>query len=192
MPGDGTMRIRSYRVCFRLERRIHRIDRWRIPVPYGIPLRGIAYGAGGLAVVLLLSGMPLVGELLRLLHPALRLVVLPVGAAYLLTQLSIDGRPAHAAALAWLRLHVQPVRMASGRALPAARVEFVAPVAIAVDQRAARLRPAVVRGPAVVLLRYPARARIRGQTLRLTQSSERPMWRGRRIDLRAGQRLRVR
>ena len=34
--------IRSYRVCFSLERRIYKIDRWRLPVPWGVPLRTTA------------------------------------------------------------------------------------------------------------------------------------------------------
>jgi hypothetical protein len=73
--------IRSYRVCFELERRIHRIDRWRIPVPYGIPLRGLAYAALVLAVVLVAVRLLLIGAVLGLLHPALRLVVIPVASA---------------------------------------------------------------------------------------------------------------
>ena len=28
----GPIQIRSFRVCFQLERRLHKIDRWRIPV----------------------------------------------------------------------------------------------------------------------------------------------------------------
>ena len=98
--------VRSYRLCFELERRIHKIDRWRIPVPYGVPLRGIAYALAAIAAVIALSGLPLAGDLLGALHPAIRLVVLPVAAGYALCRVQVDGRPAHAAALAWLRFRV--------------------------------------------------------------------------------------
>ena len=94
----GTIPIRSYRVCFDLERRIHQVDRWRIPVPYGIPLRGIAYAVTCLIGVVVVQGLPLIGTVLGALHPALRLVILPVGVAYAACQLRVDGRPAHAAA----------------------------------------------------------------------------------------------
>jgi hypothetical protein len=75
MPDEDSLPIRSYRLYFELERRIHKIDRWRIPVPYGVPLRGLAYGvplrglaygAAALAAVLLASGAPLAGQLLSL------------------------------------------------------------------------------------------------------------------------------
>jgi hypothetical protein len=102
--------IRSYRVCFELERRIHRIDRWRIPVPYGIPLRGLAYAALVLAVVLVAVRLLLIGAVLGLLHPALRLVVIR-SRRPLLTRLRVDGRPAHAAGLAWVRWRAGPRRL---------------------------------------------------------------------------------
>src|SRR5947208_421942 len=105
---DERLSIRSYRLCFALERRIHRIDRWRIPVPYGVPLRGIAYAAVAFAGVVVLSGLPVACELLGALHPALRLVILPAGVAYLACRLRVDGRPAHAAALAWVRYAIEP------------------------------------------------------------------------------------
>ena len=41
--SDNKITLRSYRLAFELERRLHRIDRFRIPVPYGIPLAALAY-----------------------------------------------------------------------------------------------------------------------------------------------------
>ena len=52
-PTDQTVTIRSYRLAFALERRIFRIERYRLPLPYGLPLRGLAYAALALALVLL-------------------------------------------------------------------------------------------------------------------------------------------
>ena len=56
-----TLTIRSYRLAFALERRIHKIDRYRLPVPYGVPLRGLAYAVVVLAVVLALTALPVSG-----------------------------------------------------------------------------------------------------------------------------------
>jgi len=41
MADQQTLQIRSFRVVFDLERRLHKIDRWRIPLPYGVPVRGL-------------------------------------------------------------------------------------------------------------------------------------------------------
>src|SRR5215213_3634989 len=86
--------IRSYRVVFRLERRLHKVDRWRIPVPYGLQLRGVAYFAAVLAAVVLVGRLPAAGELLAVLPAPLRFVVGPIAVAFALTRLSPDGRAA--------------------------------------------------------------------------------------------------
>ena len=184
--------IRSYRLCFELERRIHSIDRWRIPVPYGVPLRGVAYGAAALVGVLLLVRLPGVGELLGALHPALRLVILPVGVAFWLTRMRIDGRAAHAAALAWARWRLGPVRLSAFRAAEHPGARLVPSLAVAADDRAARYRRCVVSGPAEVTLRYPASARVRRRTIGVRAAGGEPLWRGKRVQLGHGQRLRVR
>jgi hypothetical protein len=79
MPNsdDGRLTIRSYRLCFRLERRIYKIDRFRFPVSWGIPLRSVAYAAGALLAMLVLQRAPVLGALASGLHPALRYVILP-------------------------------------------------------------------------------------------------------------------
>ena len=190
-PHDELV-IRSYRLCFELERRIFRVDRWRIPAPYGVPLSGIAYAALALVAVLVLERLPVTGELLGVLHPALRFVIVPVGLAYAAARLRVDGRPAHAAALAWLRWQVEPARVVAFRATGADRVELVGDLVVAADQHAARYRRCVVRGPAEVTLRYPARARARGRRLELQQTGARPLWRGKLLRLGKRQVLRVR
>lgn len=184
--------IRSYRVCFELERRIHQVDRWRIPVPYGIPLRGLAYAALALLVVLVAAGLPLIGAVLGLLHPALRLVVIPVVSASLLTRLRVDGRPAHAAGLAWLRWRAGARRLNALRPCAPPGPARLPDVELLPDEDGPRYRPALIAGPCELTLRYPATARRRGRTLELRQASERPMWRGKRVALRAGQRVHLR
>ena len=41
--------IRSYRRVFEVDRRIYRVDRWALPVPGGVPLRGVGYFAAAVA-----------------------------------------------------------------------------------------------------------------------------------------------
>jgi hypothetical protein len=192
MHAQEELPIRSYRVCFALERRLHRVDRWRIPVPYGIPLRGIAYASCALTAVLVAQGLPLLGSILGAVHPAIRLVIAPVGIAVALCRLEVDGRPAHRAAAAWLRFRCAPARSAGFRSAATRGAHLLGDIALAPDERGARLRPGVVSGPATVTLRYPARLERRGRALLLWQRSARPMWRGKRVDVPAGGRLVVR
>jgi hypothetical protein len=190
--ADGELVIRSYRLCFELERRIHSIDRWRIPVPYGIPLRGVAYGVAALAAVLFLSRLPGFGGVLAVLHPALRLVILPIAVAYALTRMRVDGRPAHAAALSWARWRLGATRRSVSGVAEQLGPRLLGDVAVAVDDQAARYRRCVVRGPAEITLRYPATGRIRRRTVEVRGSGDVPLWRGKRLRLDQGQRLRVR
>ena len=183
------MVIRSYRDVFDLERRIHRLDRFRVPVPHGIPLRGLAYGIAALLALLLLSELPLLGAALGALPAPLRLVVLPAGVAMLLTQVKVDGRSAHTAAAAWARMALAPKRLVGMAPAPADEALVLGEVAFSPDEHASHYRRAAVLGPARVLLRYPARAHRSGSTLWLDQLEARPMYRGKVVSLRAGQRL---
>src|SRR5215212_7320815 len=93
----NTIVVRSFRVVFDLGlRRLFKVDRFRVPFPYGLPLRGLAYAAGALLVVLVLMRFALVGEVIRALPAPVRYVLLPGGVAYALLQLTPDGRSAHA------------------------------------------------------------------------------------------------
>ena len=190
--ADSAITVRSFRVCFDLERRIHRIDRWRVPMPYGLPVRSIGYWAGALFAVLLLSRLPVTAQLIGALPAPLRLVILPAGVAYALTQLRVDGRPAHGVGLSLLRHRLSPRQVVAFRPIAHRGEVRLADVRIAHDEGGARYRRAVVRGPATVTLRYPARARRRRSALRVEQTGEEPMWRGKRVTLRAGQRLELR
>jgi hypothetical protein len=190
MADDGRLAIRSYRMCFALERRIHRIDRWRIPVPFGVPLRGIGYAAALLLGILLLGGLPLVGPVIGAIHPALRLVVVPCCGGYLLYLWEIDGRPAHIALQSIVRLQLGPRRVMAFRRMPATdSVVHLGDVALAPDESSARLRRGIVRGPATVVMRYPFKPRATGSTLRVSEEPGEARWRGRQVSLRDDQRM---
>src|SRR5919109_1037973 len=107
--------IRSYRRVFEVDRRIYRVDRWALPVPGGVPLRAVGYFAATVLAVVILDGLPLTGELLAMLSPPLRYVVLPLAVAVLGTQAAPDGRTAHRFAADWLRLRGRARRRCAGR-----------------------------------------------------------------------------
>ena len=186
------MTIRSFRIAFEFERRIFKLDRWRLPVAYGVPLRSIGYAVALVVGVALASRLPLAGNALGTIAAPVKFVVGPSVGAYLLTRIDVDGRPAHAAAAAWLRHLVAPRRLVAFRAAPATGRVWIADVAFAPDEHSSRCRRAVVDGPARVLVRYPVSGRRARRSLTLRQTSDRPMWRGREIVLRERQRIVVR
>ncbi|MGE3449200.1 MAG: hypothetical protein AB7H92_16665 [Microbacteriaceae bacterium] len=109
------LQIRSFRVVFELERRIYSVDRFRVPLPYGLPLRSLAYAATALLCVLVLDGFPVTGALLGGLPAPVRLVLVPVAASWALTRVRVDGRSAHATATACVGYWLAPRRRAGVR-----------------------------------------------------------------------------
>jgi hypothetical protein len=93
--------VRSYRRVFDLERRIYRLDRFRLN-PGGLPVRGMVYVLVAIAVVVVLARVPGVGWPLARLPWYLTYIALPVAAAALLAVVRIEGRPFHLAAPALL------------------------------------------------------------------------------------------
>ncbi|MEZ5155331.1 MAG: hypothetical protein R2718_04380 [Solirubrobacterales bacterium] len=120
--------VRSYRgVVDEVERRIFRLDRWRLPTPHGVPVRGVGYALGCLLVLLLASGLPLVGPLLGLLPDSLRLLALPALGGWAMASLRIDGRPPHRMLFAAARYLASPRTLSGLRRCPPAGAEL-APV----------------------------------------------------------------
>ena len=186
--AEEALVIRSFRSVFELERRIHKIDRYRIPLPYGLPLRSLGFGAGALLVLLVLDGVPVLGGALRELPPPARFVLLPAAAAYVLGRLKLDGRPIHQAIgpLAGFALSAKRVAAFRGARLGQTRL---GDVVMAADERSWHYRKGRVDGPAELLLRYPAQARQRGGRMVVRQGSAAAMWRGKRVMVRKGQRV---
>jgi hypothetical protein len=164
------MEIRSFRVVFDLERRIHRVDRWRLPFPYGLPLRSVAYAVAALAVVTMASRLPGLETMMSILPAPARLVLPPVAISYVLTRVHVDGRSAHAGAGAWLGYACRPHRILAWRAAgEPGRVERLGDVVVAPDAGGVRVRRGVVRGPATVVLWQPAELAKHGRTLLVHQ-----------------------
>lgn len=190
--SDDTLTLRSYRLAFELERRLHRIDRFRIPVPYGIPLAGLGYAGATALLVLLLTGVPFVGDCLALLPWPIRLLLLPGASAHLLCRPTSDGRPVHEALVARLLRVLQPRRLIALKAAPPAEPAGLGEVTVVSDERGPCYRPGTIKGPAVVLLRQPARLTVRRGRAELRSVEDRPMSQPTELALAANERLFIR
>ena len=149
--------IRSYRRVFEVDRRIYRVDRWALPVPGGVPLRGVGYFAATVGLMVILGALPAVGELLAALSPPLRYVVVPLAVAVLGTQAAPDGRAAHRFAWEWLRLRLRARRRCAGRvvALEGEPIAWSGVLAVRWDGHGARLHRGRVKGPARITVNVP-------------------------------------
>lgn len=144
--------IRSYRCVFDLERRLYRIDRFRLN-PTGVPLRGIVYFLALLGTVLLVGALPLVGLLVRMLPWYLRDIGAPAACAAMLTLIRIEGRPFHLAALALLRYGIGTRELSGLRPrVNADRRWRLDELLVLVDGSDPRLRRMRYSGPGVVLI----------------------------------------
>lgn len=135
--SDEALQIRSFRVVFDLERRIHRIDRFRVPLPYGLPLRSLGYAVVALLGVLVVESLPIVGPMLVWLPTPARLVLLPVAISYALTRVRVDGRSAHAAGRAWMRHAMSARRLAAFKPVGRSTRVVLGDVTFAADVSAA-------------------------------------------------------
>ncbi len=188
--ADNKITLRSYRLAFELERRLHRIDRFRIPVPYGVPLAALGYAAVIAIILLVLSGLPLIGTVMHALPWPLRLVVLPGLATRALCHRRADGRPAHEAIVAAVAFAVSPKQLVGLEARPSQRFGLDA-IPVAGDERGPSYAAGAIVGPAVVLLRRPAAIEMRGNRVRLRQLDGGLLSQPRELQLERGARLTV-
>ncbi len=196
--------VRSYRLVFRRRWRIFRIQGWRIPLPGGIELRLLAYWLVSLALIALLGRLPLLGAVLCAPPASLRLLALPIAAAWMLSRWEIDGRPPHRALAGLLAWGLRSRTLAALRPVPAEQTEFapLGELALAPDLGAPSYPRGRIRGPARLLLRYPVtvaleqvprrgggEARDRAAAARrwrLRTGSARPLHNGKTIEVPAG------
>jgi hypothetical protein len=156
--------VRGYRRVFKFERRLFRFDRWRIPYPHGIPLRGIAYFVTLEFLMLLAARLPVFGALVAVWHPAIAFLAFPSGGAFALMQVRIDGRPPHHVLGSLMRHFLFPRCLAGLDSCPRAG-EVVVPVddvSVAYDARESFPVAGRIRGPARITCRYPSVVQVEG------------------------------
>ena len=168
MGDSGRVRVRSYRsVLDSVERRIFHLDRWRLPLPQGVSLRALVYTLAMGFGLLFASRLPLVDAVLSLPPPSTLYVGLPVLAGWALASLRIDGRPPHHVLRSAARHAAAPKTLAALRPCPAigwthAPIEAIRFAAVGDESVYRRGR---VRGPATIVLRYPAEITVEGGDL---------------------------
>jgi len=188
--------VRSFREVFAIERRLFKVDRWRIPLRSGLEVRAIVYAIACYAALLVLRAVPPVAAVHDLLPAPIGWLILPVGGALALARFRPDGRIPHHAALSVARWALSP------RALAGLRPErgigrpalAISDVVMCADWRDGQ-RPlhGDVVGPATITARHPARltATSDGAVLELSLDGP-PRRRGQEVDVGDGERLEVR
>jgi hypothetical protein len=162
--------VRSFgAVVDRVERRIYKFDRWRLPTPHGVPVRAIGYGVCCLAVIAVLHRLPFLAAPLDALPWSLHYLALPILGGWGLSAWQIDGRPPHKALRSEIRFELSPRAYAAGRWCPRAGASLapVSDVSIWPSGDDDHYRPGRVVGPARLVLRNPARihlVRTRGRS----------------------------
>lgn len=189
--SDDRIVLRSYRLAFELERRIHRIDRYRVPLPYGVALGDLGWGLAAAAAVGAATALPVMGGLLSLLPWPIRFLLLPGLAAHVLGMKGPDGRPAHERLLARALRRLRPSRLLLGETthLGGEFGGLCEPVVLVPDERLPDHRAGVVGGAGSVHVRRPARAIMRPGRVELTPLSGPPLRLTRTICLEPGQRV---
>jgi hypothetical protein len=183
--------VRSYRLVFRRRWRIFRLQGWRIPLPGGIELRLLGYWLASLAASFILARLPPIGIVVSALPPSLRLLALPLAAAWALSRWEVDGRPPHRALASLIGWSLRPRSTAALRRVPLTGECFapLAEVALAPDLGAPTYPRGSLTGPARLLLRYPARAVAERRGWNLHATGAPAMHSGRIIELPAGRSL---
>lgn len=182
--------VRSYRdVVDVVERRIFRIDRWRLPTPHGVPVRAIGYALAILGLVLLAGVLPPIGPVLEAVPPSVRYVALPAIGGWALQAATLDGRPPHHVLFAATRHRLGARTLAGLRRAPeiGSQVAPVEAIQIAPSGDEPRYRSGRVVGPATVVLRYPAEVEVaRRRRVRVRARKGAPLVRGYEIEVADG------
>src|SRR3954447_5224384 len=98
MEDSGKVVIRSFRLVFdRGYRRLFKIDRYRLPFAYGLPILGIVYAAAAAVALALVGRAPIAGAVLGALPAPIHWVALPAGMAMAMLHWRPDGLKPHVA-----------------------------------------------------------------------------------------------
>src|SRR6266568_1835288 len=108
MNYDERGRVRSYRyVLDKVERRIYRVDRWRLPWRGGITVRALLYAITCAVAMIVAARLPIVGLPVAAIPASLRLALALAGGVGL-AAFEPDGRAAHHALWALTRYLASP------------------------------------------------------------------------------------
>jgi hypothetical protein len=196
--GDAAsdrVEVRSYRTVFELERRLYRLDRFRLN-PAGVPLRGVVYFALAVIGVALARAIPPLAWILDKLPWYLRYLGLPVALAALLTVVRVDGRPFHLALSALWRGPRATPRLNGLRPCRSADAIWQPPALLVIpDGSDPVLRRYRFRGPGAVMVRVaheppaprrPGLGHMRGGLVTLRAAAGPHPSQARIVSLRAG------
>lgn len=151
---DLANEVRSYASVFALERRIYRVDRFRLN-PGGVPLRGIAYFVSAAVACWVLRVAPVISWPFRVAPWYCIDVGLPFGVAALLATLRIEGRTFHVTAAAASRYGCMPRRLVGLEGRRRMARTWAPPRLIVIaDGSGAAPRPLQYHGPGAVLITY--------------------------------------
>ncbi len=159
MAAREPLYVRSYRsVLDAVERRVYRIDRWRLPMPGGVGVRAVLYVVAMAVAVAVTTRLPVVGPLVGLVPASIRFVGLPVLAGWGLSTWRIDGRPPHCALISAGRYAFRAKTLSGLRRAPACGSSslVIERIQLAPAGDEASYRRGRIRGPARLILRYPA------------------------------------
>jgi hypothetical protein len=154
VDDSGKVVIRSFRLVFdRGYRRLFKIDRYRLPFAYGLPILGIFYAALVALALVIAAKLPVAGPALAALPPPIHWVAIPVGLSMVMLHWRPDGLKPHAALWGWLEaaLTARDLSCWQPAERDADQLEL-GEIACAPDGREGRYRPGRVSGPAEVLL----------------------------------------
>jgi hypothetical protein len=156
--------VHSYRLVFRRRWRIFKIQNWRIPLPNGLELRAVGYWVCSLVGIAALGKLPVLGVAVQAIPESVRLLGMPIVAAWGLSRWEVDGRSPHRALLALIGHHLRPRHLCGLRRCPPVGAELapVEQVASAPDLGASEYPSGRLVGPATVLLRYPVAVELDG------------------------------
>jgi len=153
--SNAHIELTSYREVFDLERRIYRIDRFRLN-PSGIPLRGVLYFAIAAALSAVLDGMPAAHWLLGYLPWYLHYVGLPGLIATLGSTIRVEGRPLHLAMRGLALRVVRPKHLSAFRnCRPIGSRWEPPPIVVIPDGSETRPRRVRFVGPGQLVIRSP-------------------------------------
>ena len=205
MPAERQPKVvRSYHLVFRRRWRIYRVQNWRLPLPGGLELRSVGYWLACLAALALLARLPLIGLAVGALPASLRLLALPIAAAWALSRWEVDGRAPHRALAGLLGWWLRPRVLAGLRRCPAAGSALVPlrQLAIGFDLYGAEYPRGRLVGPARLLLRYPVQVALKrvprgtgagsaerlaaARLWRLSPAGRVPLHRGKTLEVPAG------